>query len=72
MAGVPGEAPGACARAVDALAAAAAVGDGALVAAQLALAALPARVAPARPRLVVAVAGAQHRADACKKEIGMG
>ena len=64
LAGVPGEAPGAGARAVDALAAAAAVGDGALVAAQLALAALPARVAPARPLLVVAVAGAQHRADA--------
>ena len=43
-----GEAPGALAAAVDARAVAAAVGDDALVVAQLALAALPARVAPAR------------------------
>ena len=67
LAGVPGEAPCAGAPAVDALAAAAAVGDDALVVAQLALAALPARVAPARPILVVAVAGAQHGADAWKR-----
>ena len=60
-----GEAPGALAAAVDARAVAAAVGDDALVVAQLALAALPARVAPARARLVVSVARAQHGADAC-------
>ena len=64
MACLAGEPPGAGAPAVDALAVAAAVGHHALVVPQLALAALPAGVAPARPLLVVAVAGAQHGADA--------
>ena len=67
LAGLAGEAPCAGAAAVDALAVAAAVGHHALVVAQLALAALPAGVAPARPLLVVAVPGAQHGADACKR-----
>ena len=64
LAGLPGESPGAGAAAVDALAVAAAVCHHALVVAQLALAALPAGVAPARPVLVVAVARAQNGADA--------
>ena len=64
LAGLPGESPGAGAPAVDALAVAAAVCHDALVVPQLALSALPAGIAPARAILVVAVAGAQHGADA--------
>ncbi len=67
---VSGESPCAEAPPVDAPPVATAVGHLALVVAQLALHALPAGVAAAMAVLVVAVARAQHRADACKEGRG--
>ncbi len=65
---VAGESPRASALPVDAASVAVAVGAGALVVAQLALGALPAGEAAAGALLVVAVAAAQHGADAWKEE----
>ncbi len=68
LAGLPSEAPGAEALSADTLAVPATVGHLALIVPQLALGALPPGEAPACAVLVVAVARAQHRADACGKE----
>ena len=59
---VPFEPLGASALPLDAVSVSATVGDFALVEAQVALSALPARQAHAPPLLVVALARAQHRA----------
>ena len=64
LASFSGESPGAVALAVDAPPVTTAVGDLALVVAQLAFDPLPAGVAATLAILVVAIAGAQHGADA--------